>query len=81
MEVRRRVEEDDVGGLPGSEHPHVVAVKDAKGDSWASTTVMAATDLLWFSGADEVNLPLLAIGAIASGRTFQDLLPATAAHL
>ena len=24
---------------------------------------MAATDLLWFSGADAINLPLLAIGA------------------
>jgi 4-hydroxy-tetrahydrodipicolinate synthase len=46
-----------------AEHPHIVAVKDAKGDHWASTHVMAATDLLWFSGADEVNLPLLALGA------------------
>ncbi len=46
-----------------AEHPHIRAVKDAKGDLWASTTVMAATDLLWFSGADEVNLPLLALGA------------------
>jgi 4-hydroxy-tetrahydrodipicolinate synthase len=46
-----------------AEHPHIAAVKDAKGDHWASTHVMAATDLLWFSGADEVNLPLLAMGA------------------
>ena len=46
-----------------AEHPRIRAVKDAKGDLWASTTVMAATDLLWFSGADEVNLPLLALGA------------------
>ena len=46
-----------------AEHPRIVAVKDAKGDHWASTHVMAATDLLWFSGADEVNLPLLALGA------------------
>jgi 4-hydroxy-tetrahydrodipicolinate synthase len=46
-----------------AEHPHIAAVKDAKGDHWASTHVMAATDLLWFSGADEVNLPLLALGA------------------
>jgi 4-hydroxy-tetrahydrodipicolinate synthase len=46
-----------------AEHPNIRAVKDAKGDSWASTKVMAATDLLWFSGADEVNLPLLAQGA------------------
>ena len=46
-----------------AEHPRIAAVKDAKGDHWASTHVMAATDLLWFSGADEVNLPLLALGA------------------
>jgi 4-hydroxy-tetrahydrodipicolinate synthase len=46
-----------------AEHPTIRAVKDAKGDSWAATKVMAATDLLWFSGADEVNLPLLAQGA------------------
>ena len=46
-----------------AEHPNIAAVKDAKGDHWASTHVMAATDLLWFSGADEVNLPLLALGA------------------
>jgi 4-hydroxy-tetrahydrodipicolinate synthase len=46
-----------------AEHPNIVAVKDAKGDQWASTHVMAATDLLLFSGADEVNLPLLALGA------------------
>jgi len=46
-----------------AEHPNIAAVKDAKGDHWASTHVMAATDLLWFSGADEVNLLLLALGA------------------
>ena len=46
-----------------AEHPRITAVKDAKGDLWASTKVMAGTDLLWFSGADEVNLPLLAQGA------------------
>ncbi len=46
-----------------AEHPNIVAVKDAKGDLWAATQVMAATDLLWFSGADEMNLPLLALGA------------------
>ena len=40
-----------------AEHPRIVAVKDAKGDLWAATQVMAATDLLWFSGDDELNLP------------------------
>ena len=46
-----------------AEHPRIVAVKDAKGDLWASSQVMAATDLLWYSGADEVNLAHLAQGA------------------
>jgi 4-hydroxy-tetrahydrodipicolinate synthase len=46
-----------------AEHPTIVAVKDAKGDLWGSTHVMAATDLLWFSGEDALNLPLLALGA------------------
>ncbi|MBT9255680.1 4-hydroxy-tetrahydrodipicolinate synthase [Phycicoccus sp. MAQZ13P-2] len=47
-----------------AEHPRIIAVKDAKGDLAASTRVMAATDLLWFSGEDALNLPLLAIGAV-----------------
>ena len=46
-----------------AEHPRILAVKDAKGDLWASSEVMAATDLLWYSGADEVNLAHLAQGA------------------
>lgn len=46
-----------------AEHPRIVAVKDAKGDLHASTTVMGRTDLLWFSGEDALNLPYLAIGA------------------
>ncbi|MGL5864460.1 MAG: 4-hydroxy-tetrahydrodipicolinate synthase [Dermatophilaceae bacterium] len=46
-----------------AEHPTIRAVKDAKGDLWASTRVMAETDLLWFSGDDAMNLPLLALGA------------------
>ncbi|WP_068397831.1 4-hydroxy-tetrahydrodipicolinate synthase [Kribbia dieselivorans] len=45
-------------------HPNIVAVKDAKGDLWAASEVMAATDLLWYSGADEVNLAHLAQGAV-----------------
>ncbi len=46
-----------------AQHPRIVAVKDAKGQPWASSKVMAATDLLYFSGADETNLPWLALGA------------------
>lgn len=46
--------------------PTIVAVKDAKGDPWASTQVMASTDLLYFSGDDATTLPWLALGAIGT---------------
>ena len=46
--------------------PTIRAVKDAKGDPWSSTKVMAATDLLYFSGDDATTLPWLALGAIGT---------------
>lgn len=45
-----------------AEHPRILAVKDAKGDLAASSRVLAATDLLYYSGDDAMNLPLMAIG-------------------
>lgn len=45
-------------------HPRIAAVKDAKADLWASTKVMAATDLLWFSGDDVLTLAHLVQGAV-----------------
>ena len=47
-----------------AEHPRIVAVKDAKGDLWAASQVMAATDLQWYSGDDVLNLAHLAQGAV-----------------
>lgn len=47
-----------------AEHPRMVAVKDAKGDLSASSTVMARTELAYYSGDDAMTLPLLAIGAV-----------------
>ena len=47
-----------------AEHPRIVAVKDAKGDLAATTRVLAATDLAYYSGDDAMTLPLLAIGGI-----------------
>src|SRR3954447_23691994 len=47
-----------------AEHDRIVAVKDAKGDLYESTTVLAQTDLAFYSGEDALNLPLLAIGAV-----------------
>jgi 4-hydroxy-tetrahydrodipicolinate synthase len=44
-------------------HPRIRAVKDAKGDLFEATTVMAATSLAYYCGIDELNLPYLACGA------------------
>jgi 4-hydroxy-tetrahydrodipicolinate synthase len=46
-----------------SEHPRIVAVKDAKGDFGAGSWVMARSPLVFYSGDDMVNLPWLAVGA------------------
>jgi 4-hydroxy-tetrahydrodipicolinate synthase len=46
-----------------SRHPRIVAVKDAKGDLFATSKVMAETDLVFYSGDDTLNLPWLSVGA------------------
>ncbi len=45
-------------------HPNVVAVKDAKDDLGATSAVLAQSDLAYYCGTDQLNLPLLAIGAV-----------------
>ncbi len=45
-----------------AEHPRIVGNKDAKGDLDAAQWVMARTGLAWYSGDDELHLPLLAVG-------------------
>ncbi|MCM3885340.1 4-hydroxy-tetrahydrodipicolinate synthase [Frankia sp. R82] len=45
-----------------AEHPRIVAVKDAKGDLAASSRILARSDLAYYSGIEELTLPLLAIG-------------------
>jgi 4-hydroxy-tetrahydrodipicolinate synthase len=47
-----------------AEHPLILANKDAKGDIWAASQVMAQSDLAYYSGDDPLNLALLAIGAV-----------------
>jgi 4-hydroxy-tetrahydrodipicolinate synthase len=47
-----------------SEHPKIIANKDAKGDVWAASQVMAQSDLAYYSGDDPLNLALLAVGAV-----------------
>jgi 4-hydroxy-tetrahydrodipicolinate synthase len=44
-------------------HPRIIAVKDAKGDMFAASKVMAETDLVFYSGDDALNLPWLSVGA------------------
>ena len=46
-----------------AEIDNVLAVKDAKGDLFEASRLMAETDLLWYSGDDVVNLAHLALGA------------------
>ncbi|WP_084965502.1 4-hydroxy-tetrahydrodipicolinate synthase [Thermoactinospora rubra] len=46
-----------------AQHERIVAVKDAKGDLFAGSTVMTATDLVFYSGDDALNLAWLAHGA------------------
>lgn len=45
-------------------HPNIVAVKDAKGLPVASSQVIAATGLAYYSGDDAMTLPLLAVGGV-----------------
>ena len=47
-----------------AEHPRVKAVKDAKGDLFASSQVMARSDLQYYSGDDVLNLAHLTQGAV-----------------
>lgn len=47
-----------------SEHPNIVAVKDAKADLHGGAQIMAETGLAYYSGDDALNLPWLAMGAV-----------------
>ncbi|HEX6919130.1 MAG TPA: 4-hydroxy-tetrahydrodipicolinate synthase [Actinomycetes bacterium] len=45
-------------------HERIVAVKDAKGDIFAGSRVIAETDLAYYSGDDALNLAWLTHGAV-----------------
>ncbi len=47
-----------------TEHPRIVAIKDAKGDLAASADVMARSALAYYSGDDAMTLPLLSVGGV-----------------
>ncbi|MCO5966800.1 4-hydroxy-tetrahydrodipicolinate synthase [Actinoallomurus soli] len=46
-----------------ADHPRIVAVKEAKGDLFGASKLMAETDLVFYSGDDALNLPWLSVGA------------------
>ncbi|MBN9610407.1 MAG: 4-hydroxy-tetrahydrodipicolinate synthase [Actinobacteria bacterium] len=45
-------------------HPRITAVKDAKGDLYAGSRVLAATDLAYYSGDDPLTLPWMSVGGV-----------------
>lgn len=47
-----------------AQHERIVAVKDAKGDLYEGSWVMARTDLAFYSGDDALNLAWLTHGAV-----------------
>ncbi|MEU0135959.1 4-hydroxy-tetrahydrodipicolinate synthase [Streptomyces sp. NPDC006296] len=56
-------------------HPRVVAVKDCSYDMLAATGVMARTSLAYYSGSEELNLPLYAIGGAGYVSTVANVVP------
>ncbi|WP_042363684.1 4-hydroxy-tetrahydrodipicolinate synthase [Streptacidiphilus neutrinimicus] len=59
-----------------AEHPRIVGVKDVSYDLAAAARVIAQTGLHYYCGADELNLPLLAIGAVGVVSTVANVAPA-----
>lgn len=57
-----RIEPDTMLRL--AEHPRIAGVKDCAYDLLGSAKVMARTDLAYYSGSEELNLPLRAVGAV-----------------
>ncbi|MFC4602928.1 4-hydroxy-tetrahydrodipicolinate synthase [Rhodococcus kronopolitis] len=58
-----------------AEHPRILAVKDAKGDLNAGAELIAQTDLAFYSGDDQLNLPWLAVGAVGFVSVIGHLAP------
>ncbi|MFD9971251.1 4-hydroxy-tetrahydrodipicolinate synthase [Streptomyces sp. NPDC059017] len=58
-----------------SAHPRIVAVKDCAYDLLGSTKVIARTSLAYYSGCEETNLPLYAVGAAGFVSTVANAAP------
>ncbi|MEV8456623.1 4-hydroxy-tetrahydrodipicolinate synthase [Streptomyces sp. NPDC052095] len=68
-----RIEPETLLRLAG--HPRVVAVKDCAYDLLGSTKVIGATSLAYYSGCEELNLPLYAVGAAGFVSTVANVAP------
>ncbi|MGI8702547.1 MAG: 4-hydroxy-tetrahydrodipicolinate synthase [Nocardioidaceae bacterium] len=70
-----------------AEHDRIVAVKEASGDLYAGSWLLASTDLVLYSGDDTLNLAWLALGAVGvvsvvghvAGLRYRELVEAVAA--
>ncbi|MFD9486571.1 4-hydroxy-tetrahydrodipicolinate synthase [Streptomyces sp. NPDC059991] len=58
-----------------SEHERIVAVKDCAYDLLASTKVIGRTSLAYYSGCEETNLPLYAVGGAGYVSTVANVAP------
>lgn len=58
-----------------AEHPRVVAVKDCAYDVLGTTKVITSTALAYYSGCEELNLPLYAVGGAGYVSTVANAAP------
>ncbi|WP_328860175.1 4-hydroxy-tetrahydrodipicolinate synthase [Streptomyces sp. NBC_00306] len=58
-----------------ADHPRIVAVKDCAYDLLGSTKVIARTSLAYYSGCEELNLPLYAVGGAGFVSTVANIVP------
>ncbi|NDZ79446.1 4-hydroxy-tetrahydrodipicolinate synthase [Streptomyces sp. SID10853] len=56
-------------------HPRIAAVKDCAYDLLGSTTVISRTGLAYYSGCEELNLPLYAVGGSGFVGTVANVAP------
>ncbi|MGW2019709.1 4-hydroxy-tetrahydrodipicolinate synthase [Streptomyces sp. NPDC001927] len=56
-------------------HPNIVAVKDCAYDLLGSSKVIARTSLAYYSGCEELNLPLYAVGGAGYVSTVANVAP------
>ncbi|OEJ27465.1 4-hydroxy-tetrahydrodipicolinate synthase [Streptomyces agglomeratus] len=68
-----RIEVETMLRLAG--HPRIRAVKDCAYDLLAAATVLARTDLAYYSGSEELNLPLYAVGGAGYVSTVANCAP------